>query len=145
MFLIFHNDNNKTFVESIQILHEKYVCEILHQARAILKSLPNFNHVDLSNLHHVFIVGDLHGQLADLLHIFNSVRDVVIKSIRESILSFLLFNRTDCHRQIMPMYSMGILLIVVEIQLKSFYYFQLHLYSIQAQSFSIEVEIKSIL
>ncbi len=38
-----------------------------------MKTLPNFNHVDLSNLRHVFIVGDLHGQLADLLHIFNTV------------------------------------------------------------------------
>ncbi|CAF1090028.1 unnamed protein product [Rotaria sordida] len=68
----------KIFVDLIeafkrgQILHEKYVCEILHQARAILKTLPNFNHIDLSYLRHVFIVGDLHGQLADLLHIFNS-------------------------------------------------------------------------
>ncbi|CAF1159747.1 unnamed protein product [Didymodactylos carnosus] len=55
-----------------KILHEKYVCEILHQARVILKSLPNFNHIDLANLKHVFIVGDLHGQLQDLLHIFDS-------------------------------------------------------------------------
>ncbi|CAF1137416.1 unnamed protein product [Adineta ricciae] len=68
----------KVFVDLIeafqrgQVLHEKYVCEILHQARTILKTIPNFNHVDLSNLRHVFIVGDLHGQLADLLHIFNS-------------------------------------------------------------------------
>ncbi|CAM4754238.1 unnamed protein product [Rotaria magnacalcarata] len=68
----------KIFVDLIeafqrgQVLHEKYVCEILHQARAILKSLPNFNHVDLTYLRHVFVVGDLHGQLADLLHIFNS-------------------------------------------------------------------------
>ncbi|CAF1045170.1 unnamed protein product, partial [Didymodactylos carnosus] len=68
----------KIFVDLIeafqkgQILHEKYVCEILHQGRTILKSLPNFNHIDLANLKHVFIVGDLHGQLQDLLHIFNS-------------------------------------------------------------------------
>lgn len=68
----------QTFVELIeafqrgQVLHEKYVCEILHQARRILKTLPNFNHIDLSILHHIFIIGDLHGQLADLLHIFNS-------------------------------------------------------------------------
>ncbi|CAF1047993.1 unnamed protein product [Adineta steineri] len=68
----------KVFVDLIeafqrgQILHEKYVCEILHQARAILKTVPNFNHIDLANLQHVFIVGDLHGQLADLLHIFNT-------------------------------------------------------------------------
>ncbi|CAF2135394.1 unnamed protein product [Rotaria magnacalcarata] len=54
-----------------QVLHAKYVCKILHQARFILKSLPNFNRIDLSDLHHVFIIGDLHGQLADLLHIFN--------------------------------------------------------------------------
>ncbi|CAF4093486.1 unnamed protein product, partial [Rotaria magnacalcarata] len=53
------------------VLHAKYVCKILHQARFILKSLPNFNRIDLSDLHHVFIIGDLHGQLADLLHIFN--------------------------------------------------------------------------
>ncbi|CAF0789305.1 unnamed protein product [Rotaria sordida] len=55
-----------------QILHEKYVCNILHQARAILKTLPNCNHIDLSILHHIYIIGDLHGQLADLLHIFNA-------------------------------------------------------------------------
>ncbi|CAF1318734.1 unnamed protein product [Adineta steineri] len=64
----FHNEVNQKY----RILHEKYVCEILHQARAILKTVPNFNHIDLANLQHVFIVGDLHGQLADLLHIFNT-------------------------------------------------------------------------
>ena len=63
-----------------EVLHERYVCEILHQARAILKSLPNFNHIDLSSLHHIFIIGDLHGQLADLLHIFNSVGSLVVLS-----------------------------------------------------------------
>ncbi|CAM2721085.1 unnamed protein product [Rotaria socialis] len=67
-----------TFVDLIEafqqghVLHEKYVYVILHQARAILKTLPNVNHIDLSNLHYIFIVGDLHGQLADLLHIFNA-------------------------------------------------------------------------
>lgn len=68
----------KTLVDLIEafqrgeILHEKYVCEILHQGRSILKTVPNFNHVDLATLKHIFIIGDLHGQLADLLHIFNS-------------------------------------------------------------------------
>ncbi|CAF0748776.1 unnamed protein product [Adineta ricciae] len=68
----------QTFIDLIeafrhgQVLHEKYVYLILHQARAILKTLPNFNHVDLSNLKHVYIIGDLHGQLADLLYIFNT-------------------------------------------------------------------------
>ncbi|CAF3098374.1 unnamed protein product [Rotaria socialis] len=68
----------KTLVDLIeafqqgQVLHEKYVCVILHQARAILKTLPNFNHIDLSVLRHIHIIGDLHGQLADLLHIFNA-------------------------------------------------------------------------
>lgn len=46
---------------------------ILHQARSILKTLPNINRIDLSNLYHIFIIGDLHGQLNDLLHIFNEV------------------------------------------------------------------------
>ncbi|CAF4833991.1 unnamed protein product, partial [Rotaria sp. Silwood2] len=55
------------------ILHEKYVYIILHQARVILKTLPNVNHINLSNLHRIFIIGDLHGQLPDLLHIFNVV------------------------------------------------------------------------
>ncbi|CAF3173213.1 unnamed protein product [Rotaria sp. Silwood2] len=55
-----------------QVLHEKYVCHIVHQARAILKTLPNYNRIDLSTLHHIYIIGDLHGQLADLLHIFNA-------------------------------------------------------------------------
>ncbi|CAF3697493.1 unnamed protein product [Rotaria sp. Silwood1] len=68
----------KTFVDLIeafqygQVLHVKYVYEILHQARAILKNLPNFNGINLSILHHIYIIGDLHGQLADLLHIFNA-------------------------------------------------------------------------
>ncbi|CAF4197975.1 unnamed protein product, partial [Rotaria magnacalcarata] len=68
----------QTFVDLIeafqhgQILHEKYVCHILHQARAILKTLPNYNRIDLFTLHHIYIIGDLHGQLADLLHIFNA-------------------------------------------------------------------------
>ncbi|CAF2963062.1 unnamed protein product, partial [Rotaria sp. Silwood2] len=53
------------------LLHERFVCKILHQARDILKALPNSNEINLSQLHHVYIVGDLHGQLADLLHIFN--------------------------------------------------------------------------
>ncbi|CAF3479330.1 unnamed protein product [Rotaria sp. Silwood1] len=67
-----------TFVDLIeafqkgQVLHEKYVYVILHQVRTILKTLPNVNRIDLSNLHHIFIIGDLHGQLADLLHIFNA-------------------------------------------------------------------------
>ncbi|CAF3165359.1 unnamed protein product [Rotaria sp. Silwood2] len=68
----------QTFVDLIeafqhgQVLHEKYVCHILHQARVILKTLPNYNRIDLSTLHHIYIIGDLHGQLADLLHIFNA-------------------------------------------------------------------------
>ncbi|CAF5164657.1 unnamed protein product, partial [Rotaria sp. Silwood1] len=44
-----------------------------HQARVILKTLPNVNHINLTNLHHIFIIGDLHEQLPDLLHIFNVV------------------------------------------------------------------------
>ncbi|CAF1092757.1 unnamed protein product [Rotaria sordida] len=68
----------QTFVDLIeafqqgQVLHEKYVCYILHQARTILKTLPNYNRIDLSTLRHIYIIGDLHGQLADLLHIFNA-------------------------------------------------------------------------
>ena len=54
-------------------MHEKYVNVILHQARAILKTLPNVNRIALSNLYHIFIIGDLHGQLTDLLHIFHTV------------------------------------------------------------------------
>ncbi|CAF4482030.1 unnamed protein product, partial [Rotaria socialis] len=67
-----------TFVDLIeafqkkQVLHEKYVNAILHQARSILKTLPNVNRIDLSNLYHIFIVGDLHGQLSDLLYIFHT-------------------------------------------------------------------------
>ncbi|CAF1177588.1 unnamed protein product [Rotaria sordida] len=67
----------ETFIDLIeafrkgQLLHERYVCKILHQARNILKALPNNNAINLLQLHHVYIVGDLHGQLADLLYIFN--------------------------------------------------------------------------
>ena len=68
-----------------QVLHEKYVYVILHQARAILKTLPNVNRIDLSYLHHICIIGDLHGQLADLLHIFNAVDSEFYNDVSFSI------------------------------------------------------------
>ncbi|CAF5086327.1 unnamed protein product, partial [Rotaria sp. Silwood1] len=72
--ILFEIKNTDQFKSKVghKILHEKYVCHILHEARAILKTLPNNNRIDLSILHHIYIIGDLHGQLADLLHIFNA-------------------------------------------------------------------------
>ncbi|CAF5029282.1 unnamed protein product, partial [Rotaria sp. Silwood1] len=54
-----------------QVSMEIDVEVLIHQARVILKTLPNVNHINLTNLHHIFIIGDLHEQLPDLLHIFN--------------------------------------------------------------------------
>mgnify|MGYP002378583427 CR=1 FL=1 len=59
-----------------KILHEKYVNKILHEARTVLKTLSNCNQINLSELGRVTVVGDLHGQLSDLTHIFDQVKNI---------------------------------------------------------------------
>jgi serine/threonine-protein phosphatase with EF-hand domain len=60
-----------------QILHSKYALMILNKGIAVLKHLKNLNDIscfDRANLTDVKvnIIGDLHGQFADLFHIFET-------------------------------------------------------------------------
>lgn len=54
-----------------QLLHKKYVHQILLSAISVLQMMPNVKHVKIQKpAIHITIVGDLHGQLDDLLLIF---------------------------------------------------------------------------
>ncbi|CAF3826007.1 unnamed protein product, partial [Rotaria sordida] len=54
-----------------ETLHARYVLLILHEVRRILKRLPNVNVVSTYQSTCVTVVGDLHGNLSDLLLIFH--------------------------------------------------------------------------
>ncbi|CAF1124254.1 unnamed protein product [Rotaria sp. Silwood1] len=69
---------NKGHLESLilafqqgETLHARYVLLILHEVRRILKRLPNVNVVSTHQTKSVTVVGDLHGNLSDLLLIFH--------------------------------------------------------------------------
>ena len=51
-------------------LHAKFVIEILEETLKQLKELKNINHISTSTKKQITVVGDLHGQLDDLLLIF---------------------------------------------------------------------------
>ncbi|XP_039708194.1 serine/threonine-protein phosphatase with EF-hands 1 [Pteropus medius] len=53
-----------------QILHARYVLEVLFETKKNLKHLPNFTHVRSSPAKDITICGDLHGKLDDLFLIF---------------------------------------------------------------------------
>nr|XP_060499856.1 serine/threonine-protein phosphatase with EF-hands 1 [Panthera onca] len=53
-----------------QILHARYVLEVLFETKKVLKQMPNFTHVKTSPSKEITICGDLHGKLDDLLLIF---------------------------------------------------------------------------
>ncbi|CAF1555379.1 unnamed protein product [Adineta steineri] len=54
-----------------EFLHVRYVLLILHEVRRILKRLPNVNVVSTHQSKCVTVVGDLHGNLSDLMLIFH--------------------------------------------------------------------------
>ncbi|CAF4511271.1 unnamed protein product [Rotaria sp. Silwood2] len=54
-----------------ETLHARYVLLILHEVRRILKRLPNVNVVSTHQSTSVTVVGDLHGNLSDLMLIFH--------------------------------------------------------------------------
>ncbi|XP_029785950.1 serine/threonine-protein phosphatase with EF-hands 1 isoform X2 [Suricata suricatta] len=53
-----------------QILHARYVLEVLFETKKVLKQKPNFTHVTTSPSKEITICGDLHGKLDDLFLIF---------------------------------------------------------------------------
>uniref|UniRef100_A0A8C2U6E3 Serine/threonine-protein phosphatase n=1 Tax=Coturnix japonica TaxID=93934 RepID=A0A8C2U6E3_COTJA len=54
-----------------QLLHARYVLQLLHEARRVLKEKPNITHVSVSYFKEITICGDLHGNLDDLLLVFH--------------------------------------------------------------------------
>ncbi|KFO97685.1 Serine/threonine-protein phosphatase with EF-hands 1, partial [Calypte anna] len=53
-----------------QLLHARYVLQLLYETRKVLRKMPNITHLSTSYYKDITVCGDLHGNLDDLLLIF---------------------------------------------------------------------------
>ena len=53
-----------------QLPHKSFVSELLRRQLELLQALPNVPRAEVPPGAHLCVVGDLHGQFADLIHIF---------------------------------------------------------------------------
>ena len=54
----------------VKVLHARYVLQLLHEARRVLRTFPTVMHASTLSAQRITVCGDLHGKLNDLLLIF---------------------------------------------------------------------------
>lgn len=57
----------------LQVLHVKYLLQLLHECRRVLRQRGNINRATTAIAHQLTVCGDLHGKLDDLYMIFHKV------------------------------------------------------------------------
>ena len=54
----------------VKVLHARYLLQLLHESRRILRTFPTVMHASTLSAQRITVCGDLHGKLNDLLLIF---------------------------------------------------------------------------